>query len=108
MLEHSRKLRTIKESYNKFVQQGKSVKSKAALYLSVIHKPLWDITVSSVCPPYLHILLGVVNKHHDFLEDACNKIDFEIAKLLAASDYETQEEFDKLPAYSTTRKLLKI
>ena len=35
---------------------------------NVIHAPMLDIEVVHVCPPYLHILLGLVVKHHKCLE----------------------------------------
>ena len=34
-------------------------------------------------PPYLHILLGIVKRHHDMLEKECHSIDLQIADVLA-------------------------
>ena len=28
-----------------------------------------------ICPPYLHILLGIVKKHHDLMELECHNLD---------------------------------
>ena len=36
-----------------------------------------------VCPPYLHILLGIVKLHHDLLETECHKLDLQIGERLA-------------------------
>lgn len=46
---------------------------------------MWDIKICRVNPPYLHVLLGIVKKHNDFLEDQLHAIDIEIAKEIASS-----------------------
>ena len=38
--------------------------------------------LSQVAPPYLHILLGIVKKHHTLLETASDSIDQKIAQTL--------------------------
>ena len=50
-------------------------KQLASEFMNVIHEPLWPVPVSRVGPPHLHILLRVVKKHHDLLEDDCHSID---------------------------------
>ena len=40
------------------------------------------ISNDHICPPYLHILLGIVICHHDMLEKECHSIDLEIADVL--------------------------
>ena len=45
-----------------------------------------DIELGFVCPPYLHILLGILNKHHELLEEAADEIDMNIFNSSAASD----------------------
>ena len=60
--------------------------------MNVIHKPLWPIGILRVCPPYLHILLGIVKKHHDLLKDDCHVIDLQIAEEMAKADENTTEE----------------
>ena len=70
LLEHSIHLKETTKSLKK----KQSVKSKPAQYNNVIHEPICDIELSNVCPPYLHILLGIVKKHHDLLEQECHAI----------------------------------
>ena len=91
-----RSLSSLKKNYNDFITFSKGNKTKAALHFNVINEPLWDIKPSHVCPPYLHMLLGIVKKHSDLLEAECNILDVKIAHILAASDYETGDEvYDK-------------
>ena len=54
-----------KNDNKRFAKEGKGVKTKTPQYNNVIHEPLWDIDISNVCPPYLHILLGILKKPHD-------------------------------------------
>ena len=49
-----------------------------SLFRNVIHEPLLHIEPNKFCIPYLHILLGLVKKHHGLLEIACNDIDVAI------------------------------
>ena len=52
--------------------------------------------VKHICPPYLHILLGIVKKQHDLLEAATHKIDLQIANDIAEQSTELGEGvFDK-------------
>ena len=44
---------------------------------------VWHISINHVCPPYLHILLGIVKRHHDMLEKECHSIDLQITDVLA-------------------------
>ena len=49
-----------------------------------------------ICPPYLHILLGLVKKHHDLLEAATHSIDLEIADEKAKGSAQlTDSVFDR-------------
>ena len=80
--ETPRTLSTIKQNYKQFKIKG-CQKTYASECNNIIHNPLWPVAVSRVCPPYLHILLGVVKKHHDLLECACHDIDLLIAKEIA-------------------------
>ena len=74
-----RSLCQIKRDYSKYKHAGKQ-KSNAKMFNNVIRKPILDIELEQVVPPYLHILLGVVKKHHDLLEADCHSLDKEIAK----------------------------
>ena len=49
------------------------------------------ISLSQVCPPYLHILLGVTQKHHHLLESFCHELDLNVARDLAKRDFEADK-----------------
>ena len=52
-----------------------SAKKEVAKYHNALHTPLLNIQLDSVSPPYLHILLGIVLKHHKLLEDTAHMLD---------------------------------
>lgn len=79
----NRKLSDVKKDYKRFFNQGKNQKKNAKKYNNIINEPLVTIPISHVCPPYLHILLGVVKRHHDLLVEECYQIDLAIALELA-------------------------
>ena len=54
-------------------------KKEVAKYHDALHTPLLNIQLDSVSPPYLHILLGIVLKHHNLLEDTTHMLDSQIA-----------------------------
>ena len=60
-----RKLSSLKKQNALFRTKGKRLKKNAAKYENAIHTPIWDIRINQVCPPYLHILLGITKRHHD-------------------------------------------
>jgi hypothetical protein len=75
-----RTIQNIKETYNKFIDEVQGDKKKQSKYYNVINEPILDIDpAEQVCPPYLHILLGIVKKHHDLLEKECHNLDCLIA-----------------------------
>ena len=76
----SRSLISLKLAHQKFNSIGKAKKINASSFYNCIHEPIWDIPIDHVAPPYLHILLGIVKKHHDLLIDACHKLDVMIAE----------------------------
>ena len=84
-LQPRRKRSQIKKDYAAFVREG-SRKTTAASHHNVISKPILPVMIKQICPPYLHILLGVVKKNHDLLEKATHAIDLEIAEDMARSD----------------------
>ena len=55
------------KDYENFKKDGKQNMSLASSFNNVIHKPMWDVKVKHVCPPYLHMLLGIVKKCGPFL-----------------------------------------
>ena len=67
-----------KRDHEKFEAAGSQLKL-ASSYNNVIHKPLLDIHISHVSPPYLHILLGIVKKHHDLFENDLHELDLALA-----------------------------
>ena len=73
-----RNLRRLKSQNQRYVQAG-SIKKNARHYKNAISEPIWDIELTHVAPPYLHIVLGIVKKHHDLLEEECHKLDIDIA-----------------------------
>ena len=91
-----RKLSSIKVQQRRFETEGDGKKSKAASYENCIYAPIWDIRIQYVCPPYLHILLGVIKRHHDLLETACSRIDRSIALFIARCDTDLSDSvFDR-------------
>ena len=62
-----RTLRSIKSDLRKYKRAG-SKKKTAKAYNNAVLSPIWDIELTYVAPPYLHLLLGIVKKHHDLLE----------------------------------------
>ncbi len=68
----ARSLEDLKTQNGIFVRDYKEDKKEAARCYNCIQLPLLDISLNNICPPYLHILLGLVKKHHTLLEDAMN------------------------------------
>ncbi|KAK3761956.1 hypothetical protein RRG08_035160 [Elysia crispata] len=54
-------------------------KQEVAKYHNALRTPLLNIQLDSVSPPYLHILLSIVLKHHKLLEDTAHMLDTQIA-----------------------------
>ena len=74
-----RDLEKMKKNYKDFISKGKGKKkASAAKCKNVVREPCLNIPISNVVPPSLHILLGVVKKHHDFIEMGCDEIDTDI------------------------------
>jgi len=89
-LQHPRQVQTncprtvanIKRDYGKYQRHGKQ-KKKAKMCNNVTSRPILNIPLVQVTPPYLHILLGVTKKHHVLLEESCHSLDLNIAQELA-------------------------
>ena len=75
-----RTLDSIKKDFKRFVKQGKGKLLKSKHYNNIVRKPLLTIPLDHVCPPYLHMLLGIVKKEHENLENNYNVIDMEAAR----------------------------
>ena len=77
-----RTLDTIKESNERFEEAGAVLKS-AKHFNNTINKPLLDVPLENVCPPYLHVMLGLVNLHLQELLKESYYLDKQIALDLA-------------------------
>jgi hypothetical protein len=74
----ARNLSMLKEDYIRFMTDGKGDKKVVSMYNNSLHSPIMDMDINFVAPPYLHILLGIVYKHHVLLENAADGIDKQI------------------------------
>ena len=63
----------------KFMDEADGERKQANKFFNSLHAPLLRLDLENVCPPYLHILLGVVLKHHKFLENAAHDLDEKVA-----------------------------
>ena len=91
-------LSQMKKDYRKFSRAGKG-KTKAKFYNNVIRKSLIQIDLDHVAPPYLHILLNIVKKHHNLLEKDCHALDEHIPKSLAKTGGDIEGTSDSLQHY---------
>ena len=73
-----RTLHGIKKDNTRFVKAG-AKKENVKAYNNALQTPIWDIQLTQTAPPYLHLLLGIVKKHQDLLENDCHRLDMEIA-----------------------------
>ena len=71
----TRTLDTLIKDNESFKTTGQEDKRQAKHFHNCIHKPLLNIELDRVSPPYLHIILGITLKHHRLLEEAADKID---------------------------------
>ena len=62
-----------------FRTETEGEKKEVAKHHNSLYAPLVGIALDRVSPPYLHILLGIVLRHHKFLEDAAHRLDKNIA-----------------------------
>ena len=79
----SRTDENIKADYAMFSTEGKGNSSKAKKYHNVIRSAMLPFPTTHTAVTYLHILLGVVKKHHELLEQQCNEVDKQIAAGMA-------------------------
>lgn len=69
-----RTLSGLREDNKRFREAGAD-RSKAKLFMNAVDPPIWDIELTQVAPPYLHILLGIVKKHIVAMEKECHELD---------------------------------
>ena len=79
--------RGIKWDHCAFKRDGKD-ETKAAKHHNVIRCPVFQTELDWVYPPYLHIVLGIMKKHHSLLEEKCRRLDEEPADCLACEERE--------------------
>ena len=80
-----RTLGSLQSDHAKFIKSGAKIKHQSNFH-NAIHEAIINIPVNNWCVPYLHIMLGIVKKHHDLLELDCHSLDLEIAKDIARRD----------------------
>ncbi|GFO29530.1 amine oxidase [Plakobranchus ocellatus] len=61
--------------------QDNADKKSAAKYNNSLHAPILSIQLDRVSSPYLHILLGIILKHHKLLENAAHLLHTKITTL---------------------------
>eukprot|EP00731_Ephydatia_muelleri_P019683 Em0012g508a len=66
-----RTLETMRADHQRYVSAG-SIKRDAQKFYNCISPPIFDIPVSQVCPPGLHITLGIFTKMFNLLEAVCS------------------------------------
>ncbi len=81
-----RTLAGCKSDAKDFREKSGSKRAMASSHHNVLDDPIWDIEVEEICPPYLHILLGIVKRHHDLLELQCHELDIMLAEVLAQQE----------------------
>ena len=74
----------------------------------MVSRPVWNIPLPQVCPPYLHILLGIVKRHHETLQPACHDLDLKIAEDLAQTSDQIDETIKYGSFVATLRKKIKL
>ena len=75
-----RTLELLRRGHRRFKLYGHGNKKKVAWYHNCLHKPLITCELDRVAPPYLHLLLGLVLRHHRLLEAAANAVDAMLAQ----------------------------
>eukprot|EP00731_Ephydatia_muelleri_P017323 Em0010g421a len=90
-----RSLQGILESHNKFVATGGN-KKHVMHFLNCLTEPIFDIPITQVCRPGLHMTQGVLMKLFRLLEDTCHQFDLQLA-------YTYQEESSSSSSFTNFR-----
>ncbi|XP_070548414.1 uncharacterized protein [Ptychodera flava] len=72
-----RTLESIKAAYSRFVSNGSKLKD-ASKFMNCIHQPLIEIPIDQVCPPALHLSLGIFLKLFNLMESYCIPLDVQM------------------------------
>lgn len=103
----SRKLSQLKLHCRDYMTTGKGKKINASKYFNVIHMPIFNIRIKQTCPPYLHILLGIVKKHHDLLVEKCHQIDLKIADEKATKESYNEDDESVFGKFISSRRKIR-
>lgn len=74
-----RTLHSLRQDHQKFTDELEEDREKAAQCHNVVNSVIWKVGIGRTCPPYLHILMGIVKKHHEMLINHCHDIDVALA-----------------------------
>eukprot|EP00731_Ephydatia_muelleri_P032533 Em0024g77a len=86
--------------HQRYIASGVRRKQVKHFY-NCITEPIFNIPIEQVCPPGLHITLGIFTKLYGLLEDECHALDLELALL---SYEEAHSSFD---TYSQELQMLR-
>ena len=73
-----RTLTLLKADSQRYINQEKVDKSLVSNFNNCLHSPLFPIDLTHACPPYLHITLGIILRHHKNLEKEAHKLDIKL------------------------------
>eukprot|EP00731_Ephydatia_muelleri_P017324 Em0010g422a len=73
-----RSLEGMSADHQCYISSG-SIKKDAQKFFNCISVPIFDIPIVQVCPPGLHIMLGIFTKLFHMLEAVCSQLDLELA-----------------------------
>ncbi|KAL5493971.1 hypothetical protein EMCRGX_G015225 [Ephydatia muelleri] len=74
----SRSLQSFHDNHQRFLDSGGNAKKVKEFY-NCISKPFFDVPLSQVCLPGLHISQGIFLKIFNLLENACHDLDVKMA-----------------------------
>ena len=73
-----RSISSITEDHIRFKEESDGNKAVVQHYNNALHAPLLPIELEDVTPPYLHIVLGLVWRHHVLLLGEIHKLEIEL------------------------------
>lgn len=90
-----RTLNSIKEDFQRFTDDGMDLK-RAKLFNNCIDEVFFDIDLSQVCCPGLHLTLGIVLKFFNMMESYAVSCDIDIALITRDASVKLDASFDEL------------
>ena len=107
-LVQDRTLTDIRSKHKEFMEDGGKL-ANAKHFQNCIRPPLLNIEIERVVPMYLHILLGIVLKHHNWLEAETHHIDVMLAHHFSELESYTAMGFPDFDKYvDSLRKLASL